>query len=91
MKIELELDLPQEIIDQVSQRDLEDACRTEVILRLFAQQKIVPVEATRLLGLTRIGFHQLLEERGVPFVVDLDDKDEEMLRTLRDRYTVPPE
>jgi predicted HTH domain antitoxin len=83
MKLEIDVDLPREILDQIPSAELAKLCETEIVLRLYSERKLAAVEAARLLGLTRIRFLDLLRERGVGFLVDLDDEDFRQLDTLR--------
>mgnify|MGYP001574682479 FL=1 len=65
MKLEIELDVPPEVIDA----GFERAVKEDAILRLFADRKIPSGHAARLLGLNRIEFLRLTEQRGIPHVV----------------------
>ena len=65
MKLEIELDVPEDLIDAVFDKDMKE----EAVLRLFAERKIPSGLATRLLGLTRVGFLELIERRGIPLIV----------------------
>jgi predicted HTH domain antitoxin len=87
MKLEIDVDLPREILDQIPATDLGELCRTEVVLRLYVEDKLAPVEAAQLLGLSRIQFLDLLRERGVGFLVELEDEDYRQLEDLQQRYT----
>ena len=87
MKLEIEVDLPQEILKLIPSADLGKLCRTEIVSRLYSETKLAPAEAGRLLGLSRIQFLDLLRERGVGFLVELDDEDFRQLDDLRQRYT----
>ena len=64
MKLEIELDVPDHLIDE----SFEQQMRVEAVLRLFADDKISAAVATRALRLTRVQFLQLLEQRGIPLV-----------------------
>ena len=86
MKLEIHIDLPREILDQVPAEDMEKLCRTEIVLRLYGEEKLAASEAARLLGLTRIQFHDLLRRRGMGFKVELDEEDFRQLQELRDQY-----
>ncbi len=61
MKVEIELDIPEELLDQATRA----AIRQDAVLRLFEARKIPGGQAARLLGLTRAGFEQLARERGI--------------------------
>lgn len=56
------------------------------MLRLYSEQQLAAAEAARLLGLTRIRFLDLLRERGVGFLVELDDEDFLQVDVLRQQY-----
>ena len=86
MKLEIEVDLPREVVDQVPPEDLQRLCRTEIVLRLYADEKIATSEAAGLLGLTRIRFLDLLRERGIGLLVELDAEDFRQIENLRDQY-----
>lgn len=86
MKLEIDLDLPPEMLQQIPAADLSTLCRTEVVLRLYGEQKLAPADAARLLGLTRIQFLDLLRQRGTGFLVELDEQDFRQLDQLRERY-----
>ena len=64
MKLEIDLDVPEGIIDET----FEKVVREDAILRLFAERKIPSGHATRLLGLTRMQFMDLLQSRNIPYV-----------------------
>jgi hypothetical protein len=83
---QIDADLPREILDQIPSAELGKLCETEIVLRLYSERKLAAAESARLLGLTRIRFLDLLRERGVGFLVDLDDEDFRQLDALRDRY-----
>ena len=86
MKLEIDIDLPREVIDQIPPADLGRLRQTEIVLRLYSEQKLAAAEAARLLGLTRIRFLDLLRERGVGFLVELDDEDFLQVDVLRQQY-----
>ncbi len=89
MKLEIDIDLPRQVLDQIPSADLSRLCQTEIVLRLYAAAKLAASEAARLLGLTRIQFLELLRQRGVGFLVELDGEDFRQLEDLRDRYSSP--
>jgi predicted HTH domain antitoxin len=66
VKLEIDLDVPETAID----KDFETQVRQDAILRLFAQNKIPSGKATRLLGVSRLQFLALLDERGIPHLDD---------------------
>ena len=87
MKLEIEVDLPRDVLDQVPPEDLQKLCRTEIILRLYGEEKIAARDAAHLLGLSRIQFLDLLRQRGMGFLVELDEEDFKQIQSLRDQYT----
>jgi predicted HTH domain antitoxin len=88
MKLEVELDLPPEVLKLISAADMRDVYRTEIILRLFEDDKIGSAQATHLLGLSRLRFMELLRQRGIAHATytasDLED-------ALKDLSTLRPE
>jgi len=87
VKLEIDIDLPSHILGQIPADELGQLCGTEIVLRLYSEDKLAPAEAAKLLRLSRIQFLDLLRERGVGFRVDLDDEDFRQIRELRQRYT----
>ena len=86
VKLEIDIDLPSQILGQIPADELGQLCRTEIVLRLYSEDKLAPAEAAKLLRLSRIQFLDLLRERGVGFRVELDDEDFRQIRELRQRY-----
>lgn len=74
MKIELDLELPDELIDPSLRQQIVQQAREQIVLRLFAERRIPSGLATRLLGLTRLEFLDLAQRRGIP-TVDYTDED----------------
>ena len=64
MKLELELDIPPELVDA----DFEKLLKEDAVLRLFAERKIPSGRAARILALERMDFLELLKNRGIPAV-----------------------
>ena len=87
MKLEIEVDLPREILEGIPVQDLSKLCQTEIVLRLYSENKLAPAEAARLLDLNRIQFLDLLRVRGAGYLVELDEEDFRQLDALRQRYT----
>jgi predicted HTH domain antitoxin len=86
VKLEIEVDLPQEVLAQIPASELGKLCGTEVVLRLYGEHKLALAESAKLLALSRIEFLDLLRERGVGFQVEMDDEDFRQIRELRQRY-----
>jgi predicted HTH domain antitoxin len=86
VKLEIDVDLPREVLDQIPSADLGNLCRVEIVLRLYSEQKLAPVEAANLLSLSRIQFLDLLRERGVGFLAELEDEDFRQIESLRQQY-----
>ena len=83
MKLEIDIDVAEELVEK---RRLEQELRKEAVLRLFAQRRIPAGLATRLLGLTRLQFLDLLQQRGMPHIVyTFEDWQEDLanLETIR--------
>lgn len=70
MKLEIELDIPEAIIDKGFEQEL----KAEAILLLFGERKISSAHASHLLGLTRLQFLELLTKRHIPHI-DYTDED----------------
>ena len=77
MKLEIDLDIPEGVLDEA----LEKAIRADAILRLFAERKISSALACQLLGMSRVEFMQLTEERGIPLY---DYRTEDLASDLAD-------
>ncbi len=88
MKLEVELDLPPEVLELASTADLRDVYRTEVVLRLFEEDQIGSAQAAALLGLTRLQFTELLRRRGIPHVTYTAD---DLTEDLKDLNSLRPE
>jgi hypothetical protein len=86
MKLEIDVDLPRGVLDQIPADELGKLCGTEIVLRLYSERKLAPAQAAKLLGLSRIRFLDLLRARGVGFLVDLEEEDFRQIRELRHRY-----
>lgn len=67
MKLEIDLDLPDQILDADAGDRLRQALREDAVLRLYADQKVAPALAAQALGLTRIQFLELTRRRSIPF------------------------
>ena len=70
MKLEIDLDIPEGVLDEA----VEKAIREDAILRLFAELKISSALACELLGMPRVQFMRLTEERRIPHY-DYTEKD----------------
>ena len=87
MKLEINVDLPPELLDQIPAGDLSNLCRTEIVIHLYAEGKLSAGAAAEFAGLTRLQFLDLLRERGVGFLVELDPDDFRQIDDIRLRYT----
>jgi len=65
VKLQIELDVAEEAVDR---RQLEEHLRKEAILELFSERRIPAGKAARELGLARLEFMELLQQRGIPYV-----------------------
>lgn len=86
MKLEIDVDLPRGILDRIPVDELGKLCGTEIVLRLYRERKLAPAQAAKLLRLSRIQFLDILRERGVGFLVELEEEDFRQIRELRQRY-----
>jgi predicted HTH domain antitoxin len=84
MKFQIELDLPAELVDRETERQLVAACQEEVVLRLFGDHKIPSSVAARLLGMGRVAFMDLARRRGLPYIVAEADDLERDLQVIED-------
>ena len=76
MKLEIEIDIGDESVDK---KQLEEHLRKEAIIALFAEGKMPAGRANRALGLTRLQFMDLLQQRGISIVdYTIDDFDLDM-------------
>jgi len=76
VKLQIEVDVAEESVDKAH---LEEHLRREAILELFAERKIPAGKAARELSLGRIEFMELLQQRGIPYVVyTLEDFEQDM-------------
>ena len=66
MKLEIEVNIDDDAADQAS---LQEHLRKEAILALFGDRRIPAGKAAHELGLERIAFMELLQQRGIPYVV----------------------
>jgi predicted HTH domain antitoxin len=68
MKLQLEMDLPEHLVDKALGEKAMAKAREEIVLDLFAQRKIPGGRSAHLLGLTKRQFMQLCQQRGVSLV-----------------------
>jgi len=66
MKLEIEVNVADDAADNAA---LQEHLRREAILALFSARRIPAGKAARELGLDRIAFMELLQQRGIPCVV----------------------
>ena len=66
VRIELDLSIPEENLDENAKNRLRHAALEAAILRLFDERRISSAEAAKDLGLTRIQFMELTRRRGIP-------------------------
>ena len=83
MKVAFELNVPDGAVDQSAEVEFVRSVKEQATLKLYSDQRVTTGEAAEMLGLTRIGFLDLLRRTGVGFKVELEDEDFEMLRQLR--------
>ena len=83
MKLAFELEVPDGAVDKNLEAELLRAVKEQTVLKLYAEQRITTGEASEILGLTRIQLLDLLRQRGIPFLVELDEEDFRMVRQWR--------
>jgi predicted HTH domain antitoxin len=83
MRLEIELDVPENAVDKALQAELTKEAKETAVLRLFANGKISSGRSARMLDIGRIQFLDLLRQRDIPFTVELDDEDFRMLDNWR--------
>lgn len=66
MKLEIEVNVADDAADKAG---LQEHLRKEAILALFADRRIPAGKAAHELGLERLAFMELLNHRGIPYVV----------------------
>ena len=84
MKIEVDIPIPEEVLDEGTKDRVHRAALEAAVLRLFDERRISSVEAAQDLGLSRVQFTELSRLRGVPqydytaedLAADLADLDE---------------
>ena len=75
MKLEIELDVPEEAIDKTLEAELTRVAKETAVLQLFSNGKISSGGGARILDMGRIQFLDFLRQRDVPFTVELDEED----------------
>jgi predicted HTH domain antitoxin len=83
VRLEIELDVPEDAVDEALQAELTKEATETAVLRLFANGKISSGRGARMLHIGRIRFLDLLHQRDIPFTVELDDEDFRMLDDWR--------
>ena len=66
MKIEVEIPIPEESLDESAKQRLRRDALEAAILRLFDERRISSAQAAQDLGLTRIQFMELTRGRNIP-------------------------
>ncbi|HEV2202135.1 MAG TPA: UPF0175 family protein [Bryobacteraceae bacterium] len=66
MKIEVEIPISEEALDENAKNRLRYDALEAAVLRLFEERRISSAEAAGDLGLTRIQFIELSRRRGIP-------------------------
>jgi predicted HTH domain antitoxin len=66
--IRLEMEIPEGLVDESFETELLKEFREETALRLFRDGKVSSGFAAKLLGMSRLQFLALLQQRGIPFV-----------------------
>jgi len=87
MIVVFELDVPDGAVDKSAESELMRSVKQQAVLKLYSDERVTTGEAAEMLGLTRIGFLDLLRRTGVGFNGELEDEDFEMLRRLHRNQT----
>jgi predicted HTH domain antitoxin len=66
VKIEVDIPIPEESVDESARERLRRDALEAAVLRLFDERHISSVEAASDLGLTRIQFMELARKRDIP-------------------------
>ena len=66
MKLELDISVPDAILDEATKERVRHDALEAAVLRLFDERRIRAVEGAHELGLTRIDFMELCRKRGIP-------------------------
>ena len=66
MKIEVDIPIPEETLDESAKERLRHDALEAAVLRLFGERRISSAEAAQDLGLTRVQFMELTRKRGIP-------------------------
>src|SRR5262249_2133924 len=66
VKIEVDIPLPEGVLDEETKHRIQRAALEAAVLRLFDERRISAAEAAQDLGLNRISFWELAKARGVP-------------------------
>ena len=66
MKLEVEIPIREEALDESAKGRLRHDALEAAVLRLFDERRISSAEASQDLGLTRVQFMELARRRGVP-------------------------
>jgi predicted HTH domain antitoxin len=80
--VTLEVDLPEQVLEWISREELESFCRTEIVVRLYRQDRVSVDEAAGLLGVARVEFLALLLERRIGFRTGLTPEDVRQLQRV---------
>jgi hypothetical protein len=83
MRVAIELNVPDGAVDPSAEAELVRSVKEQATLKLYSDRRVTTGEAAEMLGLTRIGFLDLLRRTGVGFKVELEDEDFEMLRRMQ--------
>lgn len=66
MRLQLDWEIPDQVMDESLVRDLTDALKLEAAVRLFSEGRISSGYAAHLLGIPRQAFADILHERKIP-------------------------
>jgi predicted HTH domain antitoxin len=82
MRMELLLDVPEELLEAVQTpgSDPAQAVLRELVLALFQDGRLSAGQSAKILRLTRREFHELLKQRQITLPLDLADFESELAR-----------
>ena len=87
VKLDLDLELPDGLLDDNGRAELVRHVREQAVVKLLIDGRVTTREGAKLLEMIHVEFLDLLKKAGVPFQVDLDNEDLMMMRIYASRFT----
>jgi predicted HTH domain antitoxin len=87
VKLDLELELPEGLLDENARAELVRHVREQAVIKLITDGRVTTREGAKLLAMIHVEFLDLLKRTGVRFQVDLDNEDLMMMRIYASRFT----